>query len=111
MAHWKHGLAVIALAGMTATALAQAPSAPRDPNMPDPKTVPAEKMAPEMAPRDPGSTGSTGTLSDKLGKSDGVIKPPPMGSEMVVRPPVANPNSMPVITPPGTSPSDPVQPK
>ena len=111
MAHWKHGLAVIALAGMTATALAQAPSAPRDPNMPDPKTVPAEKMAPEMTPRDPGSTGSTGTLSDKLEKSDGVIKPPPMGSEMVVRPPVSNPNSMPVITPPGTSPSDPVQPK
>jgi hypothetical protein len=75
--------------------------------MPDPKTVPAEKMAPQ----DPGSTGSTGTLSDKLEKSDGVIKPPPMGSEMVVRPPVSNPNSMPVITPPGTSPSDPVQPK
>ena len=47
MAHWKHGLAVIALAGMTATALAQAPAAPRDPNMPDPKTVPAEKMAPQ----------------------------------------------------------------
>jgi len=111
MAHWKHGLAVIALAGMTATALAQAPSAPREPNMPDPKTVPAEKMAPEMTPRDPGSTGSTGTLSDKLEKSDGVIKPPPMGSEMVVRPPVSNPTSMPVITPPGTSPSDPVQPK
>ena len=62
MAHWKHGLAVIALAGMTATALAQAPAAPRDPNMPDPKTVPAEKMAPQ----DPGSTGSTGTLSDCL---------------------------------------------
>ena len=107
MAHWKHGLAVIALAGMTATALAQAPSAPREPNMPDPKTVPAEKMA----PLDPGSTGSTDTLSDKLEKSDGVIKPPPMGSEMVVRPPVSNPNAMPVITPPGTSPSDPVQPK
>jgi len=35
----------------------------------------------------------------------------PMGSEMVVRPPVSNPTSMPVITPPGTSPSDPVQPK
>jgi hypothetical protein len=107
MAHWKHGLAALALGALASTA-ALAQMQPRDPNMPDPKTVPPEKMAP---PRDPGSTGSTGTLSDKLEKSDGVIKPPPMGSEMVVRPPVSNPSAMPVITPPGTSSSDPVQPK
>jgi hypothetical protein len=108
MPHWKSGLAALALASFSATAFAQAPTAPRDPNMPDPSTVPAEKIRPQ----EPGSTGSTGgTLSDKLEKSDGVIKPPPMGSEMVVRPPVSNPNAMPVITPPGTSPSDPVQPK
>jgi hypothetical protein len=106
---WKSGLAALALAGLTATAFAQAPSARRDPNMPDPKTVPAEKIRPQ----EPGSTGSTGgqTLSERLEQTEGVIKPPPMGSEMVVRPPVANPNSMPVITPPGTSPSDPIQPK
>ena len=108
MLHWKHGLAALALGAMSTAALAQTPAQPRDPNMPDPKSVPPEKIR----PGEPGTTGSTGqTLSDKLEKSDGVIKPPPMGSEMVVRPPVANPNSMPVITPPGTSPSDPVQPK
>jgi hypothetical protein len=109
MPHRTSGLAALALAGMTATALAQAPAQPRAPNMPDPKTVPAEKMAPQ----EPGSTGSTGgTLSDRLEKSEGVIRPPVTGTpEMTVRPPVPNPNSTPVIIPPGTSPSDPVQPK
>jgi hypothetical protein len=109
MPHWTSGLAVLALSGFATAALAQAPAQPRDPNMPDPKTVPAEKMAPQ----EPGSTGSTGpSLSDKLQASEGVIKPPATGTpEMTVRPPVPNPNSTPVITPPGTSPSDSVQPK
>ena len=107
MPHWTSGLAALALAGLATAALAQ--TQPRDPNMPDPKTVPAEKIRPQ----EPGSTGSTGpSLSDKLQASDGVIKPPATGTpEMTVRPPVPNPNSTPVITPPGTSPSDPVQPK
>jgi hypothetical protein len=105
MPYRTSGLAALAFAAMTGTALAQG-AAPRDPNMPDPKTVPAEKIAPQ----EPGSTGST--LSDKLQASEGVIKPPATGTpEMTVRPPVPNPNSTPVITPPGTSPSDPVQPK
>ena len=109
MPHRKLGVAALALVGFTTAALAQAPAQPRDPNMPDPKTVPAEKIAPQ----EPGSTGSTGpSLSDKLQASEGVIKPPATGTpEMTVRPPVPNPNSTPVITPPGTSPSDPVQPK
>jgi hypothetical protein len=109
MLHWKHGLAALALGTMSATALAQTPAPPRDPNMPDPKTVPAEKIRPE----EPGTTGSTGqTLSDKLEKSEGVIKPPPMpgSGEMVIRPPQTG-SPMPVIPPPGTSPTDPVQPK
>ena len=110
MAHWKHGLAVIALAGMTATALAQAPAAPRDPNMPDPKNVPPEKIAPQ----EPGATGSMsgpGTLSEKLEKSEGVIKPAPTGDANQVPAPVPNPGTTPVIPPRGTSPSDPIQPK
>ena len=107
MSHRKLGVAALALVGFTTAALAQ--MQPRDPNMPDPKTVPAEKIRPQ----EPGSTGSTGpSLSDKLQASEGVIKPPATGTpEMTVRPPVPNPNSTPVITPPGTSPSDPVQPK
>jgi hypothetical protein len=106
MLGWKHGFAALAfVAYATAPALAQ--MQPRDPNMPDPKNVPAEKMAPS----EPGATGSTGgTLSDKLEKSEGVIKPPPMSGDMVVKPP-ATPNTMPVIPPPGSSPSDPIQPK
>ena len=109
MPHWTSGLAALALTGLATAALAQAPAQPRDPNMPDPKTVPAEKIAPQ----EPGSTGSTGpSLSDKLQASEGVIRPPTTATpEMTVRPPVPNPNSTPVITPPGTSPSDPVQPK
>src|SRR4051812_13306714 len=64
---------IAALGGMMlAAAVAQTPAPPRDPNMPDPKTVPPEKIAPPL------TTGSIGqTLSDKLGKSDGVITPPP----------------------------------
>ena len=94
------GLVLGALLATSAAAQMQ----PRDPNMPDPKSVPAEKM-------EPGTTGSTGgTLSDRLERSDGVIKPPPTGDNGAVVPPPRMP-SMPVITPPGTSPTDPVQPK
>jgi hypothetical protein len=89
-------------------AVAQSPAPPRDPNMPDPKNVPAEKVAPPLSD----STNATGqTLSDKLEKTEGVITPPPMGSGMVVQPPVPNPGTTPVIPPPGSSPTDPVQPK
>jgi hypothetical protein len=109
MPHWKSCLAALALSGFATAALAQTPAQPRDPNMPDPKTVPAEKIRPQ----EPGSTGSTGpSLSDKLQASEGVIRPPETATpDMTVRPPVPNPNSTPVITPPGTSPFDPVQPK
>ena len=90
---------------MAAGAFAQ--MQPRDPNMPDPRSVPAEKMRPE----EPNTTGSTReTLSDKLERTDGVIKPPPTGDTEAVIPPSQAPR-MPVITPPGTSPTDPVQPK
>ena len=98
--------AALALSGLLVTgALAQ--TQPRDPNMPDPKNVPAEKMAP-----DPGTTGSTGsgTLSDRLERTEGVIRPPATGDTEAVVPPPRVPD-MPVITPPGASPSDPVQPK
>jgi hypothetical protein len=99
---------VAALGGMMlAAAVAQTPAPSRDPNMPDPKTVPPEKIAPPL------TTGSIGqTLSDKLGKSDGVITPPSSGdADMRVKPPVPNPDKMPVLPPPGRSPTDPIQPK
>ncbi len=110
MRHWKlfaaSGVSA-ALSGMVlSAAVAQTPASPRDPNMPDPKNVPAEKVAPPL------SMSSRETLSDKLQKSEGVITPPPTGAiEMRVTPPASNPGTTIVIPPPGTSPSDPIQPK
>src|SRR5437764_222846 len=102
------GLAALALAGTTGLAAAQPATAPRDPNMPDPKNVPAEKIGP-ADPSATGSTGSTGgNLSQKLEQSEGVIKPPATGDANQVPAPVPNPGTTPVIRPPGTSPSDPV---
>ena len=102
--------AALAALGAAAVSLALAqPQAPRDPNMPDPGTVPPEKIR----PGDPGATGSTGgTLSDKLERSEGVIPPPATGdAEIAVKPPVPNPGTTIVIPPPGSSPGDAVQPK
>lgn len=109
MAHWKTGIAALGLAALTTTAaLAQTGTGPTAPNMPDPKSVPAEKVAP---PIDTSTTGSTGTLSKRLEATEGVIKPGPTGdNESVVNPPQRN-NPMPVIRPPGSSPADPIQPK
>jgi hypothetical protein len=92
---------VVATGGMSIAALAQTPiQPPRDPNMPAPKDTIPEVVAPHD-PSTTGSTGSGGTLSDKLEKSDGVIKPPPnAGSGMVIKPPVTG--TMPVIPPPGS---------
>jgi hypothetical protein len=90
------------LAGVLAIGLAGAPLAqttitpkeqPRDPNMPSQQNTIPEKMD---------STGSTGTLSDRLQKSDGVIKPPSgIDPDITVRAPVPNPGTTPVIPPPG----------
>lgn len=69
------------------------------PNMPPPQQVPAEKVE----PNEPSSTGSTGTLSDKLEKSDGVIRPPETATpDMTVPAPVPEPRTTPVIPPPGS---------
>src|SRR5919112_4664938 len=77
MAHWKTGIAALGIAALTATAaLAQTGAGPKDPNMPDPKSVPAEKVAP---PLDTNTTGSTGSLSKRLEATEGVIKPGPTG--------------------------------
>jgi hypothetical protein len=61
-------------------------------------------------PQDPRSTGSVGRsnapLSDKLSRTDGVIRPPTnIAPDMTVRPPVPNPGTTRVIPPPG-SPGD-----
>jgi hypothetical protein len=57
--------------------------------------------------QDPRSTGSVGRsnkpLSEKLDRTDGVIRPPAnIAPDMTVRPPVPNPGTTLVIPPPGT---------
>ncbi|EIM26851.1 hypothetical protein [Microvirga lotononidis] len=61
--------------------------------------------------QDPRSTGSVGRspapLSDKLDRTDGVIRPPAnIAPDMSVRPPVPNPGTTRVIPPPGSPGSD-----
>jgi hypothetical protein len=100
-------LAAVALSGVMA-ASASAQIQPRDPNMPDPQTTIPDKLAPQ----EPGSTGSTGgNLSDRLERTEGVIRPPATGDGEAVIPTPPAAGAMPVIPPPGTSPTDPVQPK
>ena len=89
-------------AGTAGPSLAQVPSAPtnpvqqqpRDPNMPAQGNTVPEKVD---------STGTSNSLSERLEKTDGVIRPPTgIDPEMTVSPPVANPGTTPVIPPPGS---------
>lgn len=70
---------------------------------------------PQTVPEDtgPGKSGSsTGPLSDKLDRTDGIIHPPPGRDAMTRQPPPTGPNSTPVIPPPGTAGGDPkIEPK
>jgi hypothetical protein len=69
---------------------------------------PSESLKTETTgPQDPRSTGSVGRsnapLSDKLNRTDGVIRPPAnIAPDMAVRPPVPDPGTTRVIPPPGT---------
>lgn len=70
------------------------------PNMPPLEQMPAEKIEP---PEDPAATGSTNTLSEKLERSDGVIRPPETAApDITVPAPEPNPGTTPVIPPPGS---------
>ncbi|MBB4038978.1 hypothetical protein GGR34_000613 [Microvirga flocculans] len=94
--------------GLSTAALAQDPKVLQQqaPNMPQPHQVPAEKVAPDgdlSGARDPSETGSTNTLSDRLERSDGVIRPPETATpDITVPAPVPNPGTTPVIPPPGS---------
>jgi len=95
----------MAMAGSITAAMAQNPNVlnQQAPNMPPPQQMPAEKVDPEgsLSTQDPSSTGST--LSDKLNKSDGIIRPPETGApDMNVPAPVPDPKTTPVIPPPGS---------
>ena len=115
MRHTLLGAAAL-LVGLTGGAFAQDPSAPLKgretaPNMPAQQATPPERIRPQ----DPSSTATTtegrGNLSDKLERSDGVLRPPANPGAGTVINPGASDSSMPVIRPPGTTSDAPVQPK
>ncbi len=94
-------IVTVMLAGGFTAASAQNPDnlLQQAPNMPAPHQMPAEKVK----PNEPSTTGSTGTLSDKLEKSEGVIRPPETATpDITVPAPVPNPHTTPVIPPPGS---------
>ncbi|GBU19445.1 MULTISPECIES: hypothetical protein [Methylobacterium] len=90
------GVALLAASLFATAASAQNPDAPlkgrdSDPNLPSQTQTPPDKVRPD--------DGSAGNLTDRLEKSDGVIKPPGNAAEgMVVRPPETG-GSTPVIKP------------
>ena len=98
------------LAGCLGTAaLAQNPGVlnQQAPNMPAPHQMPAEKVEPDSnlsRTNGPSETGSTNTLSDKLERTDGVIRPPETATpDITVPAPVPDPGTTPVIRPPGSA--------
>jgi hypothetical protein len=103
-------LATALIAGGLATgALAQGSSqSTQPPSMPVLPSPQNNSSIPEkIAPQEPSSTGSTsgsgGTLSEKLERSDGVIRPPGgVAPDMTVPAPVPDPGTTPVIPPPGS---------
>lgn len=103
-------LAAAALLGLTVVAQAQ-DNGVRPPVLPpQPGTGVPEKVSPPGATTQEGDV--TGTLSQKLDKSEGVIKPPAgVDPEIRVQPPPTG-GTMPVIPPPGEPGGNPdVQPK
>lgn len=85
------------------------PTIPRPPQTPSP-TPPQQPVPPQppgIAPANPGET-----LSEKLDRGDGVLKPPPVGSPEIVVPPPDNNAKIKIIPPPGEPGGNPnVQPK
>lgn len=91
-------LSTLIASGFGLAAIAQVPQQ-RAPNMPPP-----ENTIPEIVePSDPPTTGSTESLSERLEKSDGVIRPrTDTTPDMRVPAPVPDPGTTPVIPPPGS---------
>jgi hypothetical protein len=93
-----------ALAAMliATAAYAQDPSVPQRGQDSDPKLPPPNQQVPEKIQPESNGSENGATLSDKLNKSDGVIKPPGgVDPEIKTIPPDNSGSSMPVIKPPG----------
>lgn len=85
---------------MSWAARAQTPPAPTPG---DPRSTVPEKIEPPPAESEKTPKGTNETLSDKLQRGRGVIRPPDgITPDMRVPAPVPEPNTTPVIPPPGT---------
>jgi len=102
----KRAMLVIAMA--LGVAMTLGPAQSQTPRSETPKIVPQERQSQPTRPED--STGPqqgtsaapSGSLSDELSRSGGVVRPPATGDQGVVEPPKAGSQSTPVIPPPGT---------
>ena len=99
------GAAAAALIASVEAAAAQGRLLPPD----APQSDVEGKPDPQQDPRSTGSVGaSSAPLSEKLNRTDGVIRPPAnIAPEMAVRPPEPNPGTTRVIPPPGSPGGDP----
>lgn len=95
--HLTIGAAAFLGSVMMASAQTPVQPQPRDPNMPSPQNTVPEKIEPSPG----GATGSTGTLSERLERTDGVIRPPANIDPGIVRP-APDTGTTPVIPPAGT---------
>ena len=81
-------------------AMAQDPSVPQRGQDSDPKLPPPSQQVPEKIRPDADASGGGATLSDKLEKSDGVLRPPGGVDPAIRTVPPETGSSMPVIKPP-----------
>jgi len=99
----KHALMAVILGLAAAPAWAQNPQSAEPHVPPPPLAPPSAPVAPpeRIAPRDGGAPGST--MSDRLSRDQGTLKPPAqVDPGMAVHPGGRAAGSMPVIPPPGT---------
>ena len=90
---------VLALVAASSGAFAQGASQPPDLTLPDKYGPPIEGGNPPQQQAQPAPGEDSGSLSNHLSGSGGVVKPPPSGDTGVIPPPDAGPNAMPVIPP------------
>lgn len=96
---------VLAFSGvlLAGAAVGQTAESPREPPSSPPRSPPTSLPLPP----DQGE-GSGSSLSERLSKSQGVIRPPQdVDPAMKADPPPTGPNSMPVVPPPGAPGGDP----
>jgi hypothetical protein len=103
----RHTLLWLTAAGLAAAlspspAHGQAPPSGTTQPAPEQRQVAPTRPDDGTGPQQGTSTPPSGSLSNELNRSGGVLQPPPTGDQGVVAPPKAGPQSTPVIPPPGT---------